>query len=131
MEDGIGNAGFSGRARTRSSQRCWVVTRGGSGGTEVLTDDLDGERETLPVFSFEDEAAMFLWLRTTERGWRATETTPGQLVSILYGPCAHVRRVVLDPLLEIADPTQEGPVSMDREGFLEAVVGVRSPGAAV
>jgi hypothetical protein len=54
------------------------------------------------------------------------ETTPGQLVSILYGPCAHVGRVMLDPLPEVGASMQIGLFGMDRHDFVESVMGARS-----
>ena len=112
------------------TQRYWVIAKDSKDGfsqPEVLTVDLDGTGEALPVFSFEEEAEMFLWLQTTEDGWEVREITPGQLVSILYGPCADVgRRVVLDPLPEIGLNMQISLLGMDRNDFVESVMGARS-----
>ena len=69
---------------------------------------------------------MFLWLQTTEDGRDVRETTPGQLISILYGPCADVGRVMLDPLPEIGASMQISLLSMDRGDFVESVMGARS-----
>src|SRR5918995_585100 len=121
-----------GAARRSGTQRYWVIAKDakdakdGFGQLEVLTVDLDGTGEALPVFSFEEEAEMFLWLQTTEEGREVRETTPGQLVSILYGPCAHVRRVMLDPLPEIGVRMQISLLGMDRNDFVESVIGARS-----
>ena len=69
---------------------------------EVLTIDPDGDGRFLPVFSFKEEAQTFLCLSGKDqeegRGWRSTETTAGELVSVLLAPCADVRQVALDPL---------------------------------
>src|SRR5215212_6764125 len=112
--------------RRAGTQRYWVITKDGFGQPDLLTVDLDGTGEALPVFSFEEEAEMFLWLQTTEDGWEVREITPGQLASILYGPCADVGRVVLDPLPEIGLNMQIRPSSMDRRDFVESVMGARS-----
>ena len=49
--------------------------------------------QALPVFSGEGEAEMFGWLEGVfEQDWRARETSSGELVSILFGPCAGVGR---------------------------------------
>jgi hypothetical protein len=82
--------------------------------------------QALPVFSFEEEAEMFLWLQTSEDGREVRETTPEQLVSILYGPCADVGRVMLDPLPEIGARMQNSLLGMDRNDFVESVMGARS-----
>jgi hypothetical protein len=115
--------------RRAGTQRYWVIAKDakdGFGQLELLTVDLDGTGEALPVFSFEQEAEMFLWLQTTEEGQEVRETTPGQLVSILYGPCAHVGRVMLDPLPEIGARMQISLLGMDRNDFVESVMGARS-----
>jgi hypothetical protein len=111
------------------TQWYWVIAKDPKDGfsqPEVLTVYLDGTGEALPVFSFEEEAEMFLWLQSTEEGHEVRETTPGQLVSILYGPCAHVRRVMLDPLPEIGVRMQISLLGMDRNDFVESVMGARS-----
>src|SRR5215216_3153389 len=112
--------------RQTVTQRYWLIAKGGFGQPDLLTVDLDGTGEALPVFSFEQEAEMFLWLQTTEDGREVRETTPGQLVSILYGPCAHVGRVMLDPLPEIGVRMQISLLGMDRNDFVESVMGARS-----
>jgi len=112
--------------RRAGTQRYWVIAKDGFGQPDVLTVDLDGTGEALPVFSFEEEAEMFLWLQTTEDGREVREITPGQLVSILYGPCADVGRVILDPLPEIGARMQISLLGMDRNDFVESVMGARS-----
>jgi hypothetical protein len=111
-----------GVSRRAGTQRYWVIAKDGFGQLEVLTVDLDGTGEALPVFSFEEEAEMFLWLQTTEDGREVRETTPEQLVSILYGPCADVGRVMLDPLPEIGARMQNSLLGMDRYDFVESVL---------
>lgn len=67
------------------------------GQQEVLVTGYAGG-QALPVFSGEGEAEMFVWLGGAfEDGWRIREVTAGELVSILYGPCADVVWVTLDP----------------------------------
>jgi hypothetical protein len=115
-----------GVSRRAGTQRYWVIAKDGFGQPDLFTVDLDGTGEALPVFSFEEEAEMFLWLQTTEDGREVRETTPGQLVSILYGPCADVGRVMLDPLPEIGASMQISLLGMDRNDFVESVMGARS-----
>jgi hypothetical protein len=115
--------------RRAGTQRYWVIAKDakdGVGQLELLTVGLDGTGEALPIFSFEEEAEMFLWLQGTEDGQEVRETTPGQLVSILYGPCADVGRVMLDPLPEIGARMQNSLLGMDRNDFVESVMGARS-----
>jgi hypothetical protein len=115
--------GVSRQART---QRYWVIAKDGFGQLEVLTVDLDCTGEALPVFCCEEEAELFRWLLGTVEGPEVRETTPGQLVSILYGPCADVGRVMLDPLPEIGARMQISLLGMDRHDFVESVMGARS-----
>jgi hypothetical protein len=116
--------------RPAGTQRYWIIAKDakdGFGRPDLLTVDLDGTGQALPVFSFEEEAEMFLWLQRTEDGWEVRETTPGQLVSILYGPCADVGRVMLDPLPEIGASVQISLLGMDRNGFVEWAMGSKEP----
>jgi hypothetical protein len=88
---------------------------------EMLMLDYNGE-QALPVFSGVGEAEMFIWLGGAfEGGWRVRETSAGELVSILYGPCAGVGRVALDPLPEMAAETIR-LVSVSRERFVNWIV---------
>ena len=89
---------------------------------EVLT--LNGAGEcTLPAFSGKGEAEMFLLLgkETFEQRWHVRETSAGELVSILYGPCAGVGMVALDPSPEMTAETIR-LVSLSRERFVSWIV---------
>jgi hypothetical protein len=124
-----GDETAGGVPRRTGTQRYWVIAKDvkdGFGRPDLLTVDLDGTGQALPIFSFEEEAEMFLCLQTTEDGREVRETTPGQLVSILYGPCADVGRVILDPLPEIGACMQISLLGMDRTDFVESVMGARS-----
>ena len=99
----------------------WLIVRQDVGRIEVLTTGLPSGEEALPVFSFEDEAKMFLELGPFD-GWRVGETTAGELTSILFGPCAGVPRVALDPLPGPGAAAWDGLVSMEREGFVESLL---------
>ena len=127
-----GDETAGGVPRRTGTQRYWIIAKDvkdvkdGFGRPDLLTVDLDGTGQALPVFSFEEEAEMFLWLQRTEDGREVRETTPGQLVSILYGPCADVGRVMLDPLPEIGVRMQNSLLGMDRNDFVEAAMGARS-----
>ncbi len=86
--------------RTKPSPSYWLIVRQVSQ-MEVLTIRDTDQEETLPVFSFEEEARMFLECGASKSGWRVRRTSPGDLVSVLFGPCANVERVALDPVPEI------------------------------
>ena len=107
------------RSNKLASRPFWLIVRHDVGRMEVMTTGLPSGEDALPVFSFEDEARMFLELGALGGDWRARETGAGELISILYCLCASVDRVVLDPL--------SGPyaslndlVSMGREAFMES-----------
>jgi hypothetical protein len=92
----------------------------------------------LPVFSFEEEAEMFLGFRDVDDDWRVRESGAGELVSVLYGPCAGVKEVALDPLPEMVVERTIGLVSLVRERFIGHIIergatggrclGIREPG---
>ena len=106
----------------RPVTRWWLVAKGGHLRTEMLTVDGGGGR-TLPVFSGEGEAEMFVWLvGAFEDGWRVRETSAGELVSILCGPCATVRSVALDPSPGMAKAEMISLVIVARERFLDRIV---------
>ncbi len=78
--------------------------------------------EALPVFSFEEEAEMFLRLEALEEGWWTRETTAGELISLLYGPCAGVRRIALDPLPAVCGgEAMLDLVSLERKDFAQTL----------
>ena len=81
----------------------WLIERPGTGGSEVFTVGVDAELEALPIFSFPDEAELFLRLGGLEKeGWRVVESAAEELVPRLAA-ChrAGVRLVALDPLPEM------------------------------
>lgn len=94
----------------------WLITRHDHRQMEVLTIGRGG-KEVLPVFSFDEEAREFLQ-SVEEEEWSARRTGAGELISVLYGPCAGVKRVALDPSSEIADL-----VSVSRQGFMDLLLG--------
>ena len=105
------------------SRPFWLIARYRTGGMEVLRTILASGREALPVFSFEDEAQMFLDLGASG-GWRVRETTTGELTSVLCGLCANVDRVVLDPV-PLPGRLSEGLnelLSMEREAFMGSLL---------
>lgn len=89
---------------------------------EVLTADLDGLGEALPVFGFEQEATIFLRLGTLGAGWRVRETSTGELLSFLYGPCGGVERVALDPLPQMFDGAVVYFVCVNRKDFVRTLL---------
>ena len=106
----------------QAPQRClsptfWLVVRHEKSQMKVLTVDYSGE-QALPVFRGQGEAEMFVWLGGAfEDDWRVRETSSGELVSILFGPCAGVGRMALDP-----SPETIRLVSVSRERVVRWIV---------
>lgn len=100
--------------------------RDGASGLSPLCVDGAGGRRVLPVFSFEEEAEMFLRLGGRDGGgWRARETSAGELVSVLCSPCADAGGVALDPLPGMAADGTAGLAEVDRERFLRRLAADR------
>ena len=111
---------------THSSRVCthsswWLVARHRDRQTEVLTFAF-GRSEMLPVFSFREEAEMYLQIEMLGCDWHIRETGTGELVSMLYGACASVRSVALDPLPSTLADEVAKLVGLDRERFVSRVV---------
>ena len=114
--------------RSRVARRSlWLIAQHENGRTKVFTVHPGSDRETLLVFSHAEEAETFLWLGSPGTGWRARETTAGELVSLLCGPCADVGEVALDPLPLFGDRAMAGLVSLPREDFVQNLVNEREP----
>jgi hypothetical protein len=97
----------------------WLIAKNENGRVRVLTLYRCGE-EVLPVFGHEEEAEMFLQLGcVVGEGWGVRESSAGELVSVLCGPCADVKEVALDPLPEMVAGSTVGLVSLPRERFIE------------
>jgi hypothetical protein len=78
-----------------------------------------GLSKVLPVFSFEEEAEMFLHLGGyADGGWRTRESCAGELVSVLLGPCIDVEGVALDPLPEMLEDGTIELVEVERRRFV-------------
>ncbi|WP_162924379.1 hypothetical protein [Rubrobacter indicoceani] len=75
-------------------------------------------RELLPVFSFREEAEMFLLIGEAEgAGLEVREVGPGELLPMLFGSDAAIDAVVLDPLPEMISRDTLWLVCLDRELF--------------
>jgi hypothetical protein len=88
-----------------------------------LTVALSAHTEALAVFSFEEEAQMYLRLRPGGvEEWRAQRTSAGELISVLCEPCTQAKWVVLDPIPEPGGELLAGLLSMNRADFLQTLV---------
>jgi len=100
----------------------WLIENPEAGRPGELTVRIDTSTEALPVFSYPEEAEMFLRLGSLEeRGWRVVAYTAGELVSRLpeYRR-AGIDLVALDPLPEMmgsAFDTTIALVTLSLRGF--------------
>lgn len=112
----------------------WLIVKNDAPRTEALTVGLGGGRRTLPVFSFPDEAGLFLSLGGFARdGWRVNESTSGELLSALAEDLTEVGYVALDPLPEMVHVmfgTTISLVTLSRQRFIHRLVAGRKSAAA-
>ena len=104
----------------------WLLVRDGDDGREILTTDLAGGLKALAVFSFEEEAEMFLCLRGSVDGWRVRETTAGEILSLFYTALKETTCVTLDPIPEDSFLNASGLLSISREKFMTRLESVYS-----
>lgn len=130
-------------ARTRF-ENFWLIVRDDVGvegyPPEVLTlgdgsgGKLDGS--ILPVFSFEEEALLFLrsfeeeallLLRLSGYSgrWRISKSGIWDLAWVLSDACRDIRRIALDPIPEIGPHGPHDLVSLSRKEFVELLVAGR------
>ena len=105
--------------KSPDSKTRWLIARDNANGHLEPLCVQTGAARVLPVFSFEEEAQMFLHFGGYEGGgWWARESSAGELVSVLCGPCKDVKGVALDPLPEMLKDSTVGLVWVGRESFL-------------
>ena len=107
----------------------WLIANLTDGKMEVFTLDSGGDR-VLPVFSFRDEAEMYVRLQLGTPGWEPRVSSPGEIVSVLYGPLSDVARVALDPLPEVCDKTLLDLLCVRRDAFVRSLLGEEGDFAA-
>ena len=77
----------------------YVIARHERGSLELLRISLEaGDKEALPVFSFEELAGEFLRSGNFGPEWYVRESYNGELISLLLGPFANVEWVLPNPL---------------------------------
>ena len=91
--------------------------------------DLAGLGRSLPVFSFREEAELFMALGGIGRGWAVREGGTGDFISLLFGPRADLANVILDPLPMMLRDSVAGLISISPDRFLARFLGVSDPGA--
>jgi hypothetical protein len=99
----------------------WLIAKRRRGSMDVFTMGLDDGRSVLPVFSFEEEAALFLRLGA-QGSWQVRRAEAGELVSLLYGLCRGVELVALDPVSEVEGDVMNKLVSLGRKRFVDVLL---------
>jgi hypothetical protein len=97
----------------------WLIEKREAGRTEMLTIGLDEDREMLPVFSYEEEARLFLCLRGLGEGWDVRETVARDLLLSLFDPHVNAEWIALDPIPELGGEALTGIVSVSRQSFVD------------
>ncbi|HEX5851442.1 MAG TPA: hypothetical protein VFY59_19745 [Rubrobacter sp.] len=129
----IDNA-IEGRTEARSRfESSWLIVRdvigAGGGLPEILTLETGGKAKVngriLPVFSFEEEARLFLHLCGLGGWWHATKSGAAELALVLSDDCSDVGRVALDPIPEIGLCGPHDLVSLPRKEFVRLLAAGR------
>src|SRR3954465_3254933 len=99
-----------------------VARRGEDGGPRLFHILLGFGEETLPVFSSWEAAQNFALANTLGQEWHVRETSAGELVSLLFGPCAAIEWVLLDPLARRISAGDAAANLMSRERFVDYIL---------
>jgi hypothetical protein len=114
------------RASKVAGRPHWLIAKHGVSGMDVLTIHPGDGVEALAVFTFEEQACDFHDARfgASGEGWEARQTWPGELASVLLGPCSAAKRVALDPPSEaVEEGKSAGLRAIDRDDFLGMLLG--------
>jgi hypothetical protein len=116
----------SGDPERRPAPLHYVVVKDGARELEVLRVSLEGKGGVLPVFSAGWAAHGYLFAEAPGGGWYVRAYTPGDLISLLVGPCASVEWVALDPR---PGPCSGGEAAtvMPWENFADYLLGLTRP----
>lgn len=121
----VGSARTAVAQGTQRRPRWWLIARNANGRVEFLTTNRDGGGgQTLAVFGHEEEAEMFLRLGGYgDDDWRARESSTGEIVSVLCGPCSDAEGVALDPPPGMVADGTLSLVWLGRDRFLGRFLG--------
>ena len=101
----------------------WLLVRDVENRGEVFTTGLSNGGRMLSVFSFEEEAEMFLCFRGPQDDWRTREIAPGKLRSLFYTTLEDVVCVTLDPIPENSFLDTSALLSITRQDFIARLEG--------
>ncbi|AHY46116.1 Hypothetical Protein RradSPS_0833 [Rubrobacter radiotolerans] len=117
---GSGRDGAGERGSDKRSY--WVIARKDEPRDEVMVL-ARGPASVMPVFSFSEEADLFLWLGGFGELWRVEEVEGRNLVNLLLDGYADVDEVALDPIPEVQARPVMSLVAVSRARFIEALIG--------
>ena len=100
----------------------WLIARHELSKLEVLTIGREDDEQVLPIFSFEEEAQLFLRSCEVAVEWKVRKSSSGELISVLSGPCAEVSEVALDPVPEVCGGALLGLLSVKRDEFVRGLL---------
>lgn len=105
---------------TRKQTSYWLIVRDTENGVETYTTDLGASDSgrMLPVFSFEEEAEMYLFLRGSRGDWRISEALAGDLHRLFDTILENIVCVTLDPIPENSFFDTTGLLSITRQDFI-------------
>ena len=125
------------RAGQEEQLATWWLIAGGEVEESVakpLTLDLCGDKGgALAVFSFQEEAQMYLQVEALEGSWQVEEVEARQLASVLlWGSCSQVKWLALDPMPPRSVSCKVNHlVCASRQHFLDVLVGNSDDAATV
>jgi hypothetical protein len=105
----------------------WLIVQDDGDRPKVFELGAGRGEKSLPIFSFEEEALLFLRLGGLEGLWRASETDAAELASALTRTCSGVQHVVLDPFPEIGFEALFESVNLRWERFIDLFAIPASP----
>ncbi|CAN5609524.1 hypothetical protein BH24ACT22_BH24ACT22_12340 [soil metagenome] len=76
-------------------------------------------QKALPVFSFPEEAELFLHFEVSDGEWQVIETKPDKLLTLISTSHASIKSVALDPLPNMVAGATLALVSVSRRQFAE------------
>ena len=121
-------AGVRGAKREIPAGAAYWLICDGTEPARAFVLDLAGLGRSLPVFSFREEAELFLALGGLGGGWDVRVGGTGDFIPLLFGTGSDLNNVVLDPLPVMLRDSVAGLVSVSPARFLNRFLDVSDPG---
>ena len=104
----------------------WLLVRDAENGMETLSTGLSNRGRMLPVFSFKEEAEMYLCMRGSRDEWRIREVAASELRSLFDTVLGNIVSVTLDPIPENSFFDSSGLLNITRQDFIFRLEGANS-----